>query len=78
MHSGFEEEIQMKKDGALVFESNHSFEEGATVVSHGDGIRISVAEEKAMDSYNETFECSATLSRDQAVELYLWLKAKFA
>lgn len=34
--------------------------------NQGDGLTISVAEERAMDSYNETFECTVCLSREEA------------
>lgn len=62
------------KDNALILEASQSFEEGATVVPLDDGgIRISVAEEKAVDSYNQSFTCSISMTKAQAAEFYEWL-----
>jgi hypothetical protein len=34
---------------------------------------VSVAEEKAVDSYNQSFECSLTMTDEQAIQLRDWL-----
>lgn len=57
----------------LVIEAQQSYEEGATFVRHDGGIRISVAEEHAVDSYNQSFTCSITMSRQQVRKLHKWL-----
>jgi hypothetical protein len=64
---------------SIVFEAQHSrmFEEGATFTLHEGGIIVSVAEEKAVDSYNQSFECSLTMSREQALQLCAWLNKNF-
>lgn len=55
------------------FEPTSSFEEGADFVKHVKGISVSVAEEKAVDSYNQSFECTLTMSDEQAIQLRDWL-----
>ena len=55
------------------FEPDSSFEEGADFVKHIKGISVSVAEEKAVDSYNASFECTLTMSDEQAMQLRDWL-----
>jgi hypothetical protein len=44
-----------------------------TVVRARDVVYISVSEERAMDSYNETFECTACLNLAEARALHLHL-----
>lgn len=41
------------------------------------GVTISVADEKAVDSYNDTFECDISLTRDTAIELRDWLLNRY-
>lgn len=66
-----------EKHGGLIIESQETVwrsEEGAVVTPfEGGGLRISVAEEKAVDSYNDSFTCSITMSRGQAEVLARWL-----
>lgn len=71
----------------LVLESDQSFEEQltasvneswewchpSTVPSALGRICISVADEQAVDSYNQSFECSIHLRREQAIKLRDWL-----
>jgi hypothetical protein len=57
----------------LRLEPSDSFEEGASFVKTNQGIMISVAEEKAVDSYNASFECTLTATHDQAIQLRDWL-----
>jgi hypothetical protein len=58
----------------LHIESGYSFEEGATFVAlENGGMSIAVAEEQAVDSYNQSFTCHATLNQEQAVKLRDWL-----
>ena len=53
------------------------FEEGAQFSVDGDGIIVSVSEEQAVDSYNQSFECNMTMTRRQAEKLRDWLVAQF-
>lgn len=62
---------------SIRFEPSTSFEEGADFVLCGDGIVMSVAEEKAVDSYNHSFECSLTMTKEQAIQLRNWLNFHF-
>lgn len=65
-------------DKRLHFEGNHSFEEGSTFVINKDGgMEVSVAEEQAVDSYNQSFTCHATLSKENAIRLRDWLYDHF-
>lgn len=41
------------------------------------GIQVSVADEKAVGSYNETFECDIYLDRDAALRLRDWLNRRY-
>lgn len=51
-------------------------EEGATFVLNKEGwLLVSVSEEKAMDSYNSSFECTLTMTPSQAAQLRDWLNA---
>ena len=59
------------------FEASQSFEEGATFARDGDGLVVSVAEEKAVDSYNESFECDLHMTRKQVEQLRDWLLVEF-
>lgn len=49
------------------------FEEGADFVKQITGISIAVSEEKAVDSYNQSFECNLTMTDAQAIQLRDWL-----
>lgn len=65
------------KGPRLFMEAQDSFEEGATFV-HDDGkLFIVVAEEKAMDSYNQSFQCQLTATPEQARQLRDWLIVQF-
>lgn len=78
-------------DERLHFEAASSQEDSATfAVTDGNGYQIfdrdkrkgkhvivSVAEEKAVDSYNQTFTCSIHLSPSQAINLRDWLSHHF-
>lgn len=60
--------------GGLVLEGSHDFEEGMFIVTTADGrVRFSVAEVQAVDSYNSSFTCSLTATREQAEKLRDWL-----
>jgi hypothetical protein len=51
-------------------------ENAVSVVELDDGaIEISVAQEKAIDSYNDTFECRIELPLEEARKLREWLNA---
>lgn len=55
------------------FEPSHSFEEGAVFSKYPTGIIVSVSQEKAVDSYNQSFECDLTMTDEQAIQLRDWL-----
>ena len=55
------------------FEASSTWEDCATFVGDDDGIIVSVAEEKAVDSYNATFTCSLTMTLEQTIQLRDWL-----
>lgn len=38
-------------------------------LNQGGGLSIAISDEKAMDSYNQTFECAAFLNRAEAERL---------
>lgn len=57
----------------LVLESPAAIDEGATFVWDGETLSISVAQDTAIDSYNEMIECCLTASLDQARQLKDWL-----
>lgn len=58
----------------LFIESEHDFEDGATIVVRDGGLMtISVAQELAVGSYNQDFECTIRMSAQQARELRDWL-----
>lgn len=44
-----------------------------TVVGDDTGLRIAVADEKAVDSYNQEFECDIDLTIEQSLALRDWL-----
>jgi hypothetical protein len=48
------------------------------MVTRGTDILVTVSEEKAVDSYNDTFECAAILTPEYAHELVVWLQAALA
>lgn len=62
-----------KRDNAIQFESSEMFEDGCTVSFENSKLVISVAEEQAVDSYNQMFTCSAHLTNNNAVQLRDWL-----
>lgn len=55
------------------FESPHDFDNVATFTWTGEGVYVSVSEEKAVDSYNDSFECSIRLTPDQFTQLRDWV-----
>lgn len=62
----------------LFVEAHDTFEEGATFVIRKDGgLTVSVAEEKAVDSYNHSFQCRCKFSREEAIILRDWLNKAF-
>lgn len=61
--------ITQKKQG-FYWEDPSDAENAITVfLNQGGGLSIAVSEERAMDSYNQTFECSAFLARADAERL---------
>lgn len=67
------------KTEIIIFEPHHShsFEEGAEFVAHESGLIVNVAQECAVDSYNQSFECSLHMSLSQTVQLRDWLNKQF-
>jgi len=64
----------MPIDQTIRFEPNNTFEEGATFAFDQRGhLLVSVSEEKAVDSYNQSFECTLTMTPEQAIQLRDWL-----
>lgn len=48
------------------------------VSTSGDGcVRIAVADDKAVDSYNYWFDCSIKLSPEQTRQLFVWFSENF-
>ena len=67
------------RDGVFYAEPSESFEEGMTVGPLEDGKwLISVAEEKAVDSYNNSFTCDMTMTRAQMLALAAFLNGALA
>lgn len=66
----------MPDPNVLHLDSSEDFEDGLTAsVSANGRIAITVADQQSVDSRNQLFECTATLTRDQAAELRDWLSA---
>ena len=59
----------------LTLEATDSYEDGASFVWAEKKLTISVSQDKAMDSYNENFECVLTATPQQAVQLRDWLNS---
>lgn len=66
------------KDNAIFFEPSECFEEGATFALCGDGLLVSVAQEKAVDSDNQSFECCLHMTAEQVCKLRDWINKKFS
>lgn len=63
-------------DDRLVLEATDSDEDNM-VLSIDDGrVCVAVSEEKAVDSYNSTFECTMHLTHEQAIQMRDWLVAQ--
>lgn len=64
----------VERDNVWTVDRSHSWDGAEIVVaSTRDGVSISVSEEKAVDSYNQTFTCTMDLSREEAEQLALFL-----
>lgn len=57
----------------IFFDTEDTYEEGADFSIKRGRLIIAVAQEQAVGSYNDSFECTATLSRKQGIELRDWL-----
>jgi hypothetical protein len=62
-----------EKRRTILFEPKHAFEEGSQFTVDGDKLIVSVSDEQAVDSYNQSFTCTHTMTREQAVKLRDWL-----
>ena len=61
-------------DSRLFLDTEDCYEEGAEFIARENGgVTIEVSEEKAVDSYNASFTCTATLDLGQAIQLRDWL-----
>ena len=58
----------------LRLENKSDTENVLTVLVTVQGFEIGVSDEKAVDSYNSTFECYFNLSMDEATELMKFLQ----
>lgn len=67
----------MPSDSSIRFEAKDTEEDCATFAIVGRSLAVSVSEEKAVDSYNQFFECTLHLTIDQIGQLRDWLNAKF-
>ena len=58
----------------LTLESVDAWEEDVVFsLEDNDQLRVAVAEEKTVGSYNQTFTCSIHLSKEQTQQLQDWL-----
>ena len=64
---------------SIHFEASDMWEDCATfaVVEGPRPLAVSVSEEKAVDSYNNTFECTLHMTPDQIGQLRDWLNQQF-
>lgn len=72
--------MSVSRDNVLHFESASSWEDGVTFALPTQdrfALSISVAEEKAVDSYNQTFVCRCHLTEKQVEKLRHWLNEAF-
>ena len=67
----------MPKDDALHLTASDTWEDCATFAKVGNQLAVSVSEEKAVDSYNQTFECTIHLSPEQIEQLCKWLATAY-
>lgn len=58
----------------IVFETSYAVDEGVVFATdEAGGVTVNVSEEQAVDSYNDSFTCTATLTHEQTAELLKWL-----
>jgi hypothetical protein len=63
----------------IQFDNPSDMENSAWFVQQEDGtIYVAVCDDKPVDSYNQTFECGMTLTRDDAAALLNWLRRVLA
>jgi len=61
-------------DTRIFFEPSYSSEEGVVfAINEAGGVTVNVSEEKAMDSYNLSFTCTMSMTREQTIKLKEWL-----
>jgi hypothetical protein len=65
----------MADKSRLVFQNQNDIENSAWFVRCDNTVILTVAEEKAVDSYNTGFECTFDLTIEQASQLKDWLEA---
>lgn len=65
-------------DGRLYFEVAGDPDNAAVFYANtAGGLMVAVSEEQAVDSFNETFECSIALAREDAIKLRDYLNEAF-
>ena len=67
----------MREEMTLVLEAADAFDDGARFVwdARAGALVCSITQEKAVDSYNQTFECVFSATKEQAIALRDFLTA---
>lgn len=72
------EKLSQDHKGRYYFEVDSDPQNAMTLFANkSGGLTIAVSEEKAMDSYNEAFECSISLDANEAKKLRNYLLKYF-
>jgi hypothetical protein len=64
--------------GTMYFEDPRDQDNNMTVAPADGGVSFSVMEEKAVDSFNSTFECTLRLSYEEVEQLVSYLTAELS
>ena len=66
-------EVSATREGLLLTNPRDQ-DNQLSIVRHPNGdVSFSVSEERAMDSYNQTFECSLTVPKAHVASIISWL-----
>lgn len=63
----------LERDNVWTIDRSASWDGEIVVAATKNGVSIAVSEEKAVDSYNQTFTCTMELSREEAEKLAVFL-----
>lgn len=64
----------VERDNLWTLDRSYSWDGAEIVVAVSDkGVSLSVSEEQAVDSYNQTFTCTMNLSPEEAEKLALFI-----